>query len=82
MVAFSLSTSTHTAAKLQVHQIQNGTFWQPEYIFIDATFLKTLPTCEFLNGMVEVVKVRLFTFIFHSFLLKTKNKKKDRHHLE
>jgi len=26
--------------------------------------------------------VCLFTFTFHSFLLKTKNKKKDCHHLE
>jgi len=82
MVAFSLSTSTRTAAKLQVHQIQNGAFWQPKYIFIDAAFLETLPAREFSNGMVEVVKVCLFTFTFHSFLLKTKNKKKDRRHLE
>jgi len=81
MVAFSLSTSTRTAAKLQVHQIQNGAFWQPEYIFIDAAFLETLPAREFSNGMAEVVKVRLFTFTFHSFL-KNKNKKKDRGHLE
>ena len=58
-----------------------GAFWQPEYIFIDAAFLETLPVREFLNGMAEVVKVRLFTFTFHSFL-KNKNKKKDRGHLE
>jgi pentafunctional AROM polypeptide len=37
-----------------------GAFWQPEYIFIDAAFLETLPTREFSNGMAEVVKVRLF----------------------
>ena len=36
-----------------------GAFWQPEYIFIDAAFLETLPTREFSNGMAEVVKVRL-----------------------
>ncbi|EPS98647.1 hypothetical protein FOMPIDRAFT_1051293 [Fomitopsis schrenkii] len=35
-----------------------GAFWQPEYIFIDAAFLETLPACEFSNGMAEVVKVR------------------------
>src|ERR1700679_1714679 len=35
-----------------------GAFWQPEYIFIDAAFLETLPTREFSNGMAEVVKVR------------------------
>jgi len=58
-----------------------GAFWQPEYIFIDAAFLETLPVREFLNGMAEVVKVRLFTFTFHSFL-KNKNKKKDHSHLE
>ncbi|KXN82956.1 Pentafunctional AROM polypeptide [Leucoagaricus sp. SymC.cos] len=33
-----------------------GSFWQPEYIFIDATFLETLPQREFSNGMAEVVK--------------------------
>jgi len=36
-----------------------GSFWQPEYIFIDATFLETLPSREFANGMAEVVKVSL-----------------------
>jgi pentafunctional AROM polypeptide len=34
-----------------------GAFWQPEYIFIDAAFLETLPIREFSNGMAEVVKV-------------------------
>lgn len=34
-----------------------GAFWQPEYIFIDAAFLETLPQREFSNGMAEVVKV-------------------------
>ncbi|OBZ77508.1 Pentafunctional AROM polypeptide [Grifola frondosa] len=33
-----------------------GSFWQPEYIFIDAAFLETLPAREFSNGMAEVVK--------------------------
>ena len=37
-----------------------GAFWQPEYIFIDAAFLETLPAREFSNGMAEVVKVRAF----------------------
>jgi len=37
-----------------------GAFWQPEYIFIDAAFLETLPAREFSNGMAEVVKVRSF----------------------
>jgi pentafunctional AROM polypeptide len=35
-----------------------GAFWQPEYIFIDAAFLETLPSREFSNGMAEVVKAR------------------------
>jgi pentafunctional AROM polypeptide len=34
-----------------------GAFWQPEYIFIDPTFLATLPVREFSNGMAEVIKV-------------------------
>ena len=34
-----------------------GAFWQPEFIFIDAAFLETLPSREFSNGMAEVVKV-------------------------
>ncbi|KAG1883784.1 EPSP synthase-domain-containing protein [Suillus subluteus] len=33
-----------------------GAFWQPEYIFIDAAFLESLPEREFSNGMAEVVK--------------------------
>ncbi|KAG7089760.1 hypothetical protein E1B28_011414 [Marasmius oreades] len=33
-----------------------GSFWQPEFIFIDAAFLETLPAREFSNGMAEVVK--------------------------
>lgn len=39
-----------------------GAFWQPEYIFIDAAFLETLPPREFSNGMAEVVKVRSIPF--------------------
>ncbi|KAF5391024.1 hypothetical protein D9757_003930 [Collybiopsis confluens] len=33
-----------------------GAFWQPEFIFIDAAMLETLPPREFSNGMAEVVK--------------------------
>ncbi|KAL2214348.1 Shikimate dehydrogenase [Sarocladium strictum] len=33
-----------------------GAFWQPRRIYIDLTFLETLPTREFINGMAEVVK--------------------------
>lgn len=33
-----------------------GAFWQPSYIFVDLSFLSTLPMREFSNGMAEVVK--------------------------
>lgn len=36
-----------------------GAFHQPSYVFIDASFLETLPRREFINGMAEVVKVSL-----------------------
>lgn len=36
-----------------------GAFWQPEYVFIDGSFLETLPLREFANGMAEVIKVRV-----------------------
>ncbi|KAG2733052.1 hypothetical protein G9P44_004042 [Scheffersomyces stipitis] len=33
-----------------------GAFHQPEYVFADVSFLETLPTRQFINGMAEVVK--------------------------
>ncbi|QPC71654.1 hypothetical protein HYE68_002406 [Fusarium pseudograminearum] len=33
-----------------------GAFWQPNRIYIDLTFLETLPVREFINGMAEVIK--------------------------
>lgn len=33
-----------------------GAFWQPQRIYIDLSFLATLPVREFINGMAEVVK--------------------------
>lgn len=33
-----------------------GAFHQPEYVFVDISFLETLPTRQFINGMAEVVK--------------------------
>ncbi|KAH8923017.1 Pentafunctional AroM protein [Atractiella rhizophila] len=33
-----------------------GSFWQPEYIFIDIKFLQTLPKRELINGLAEVIK--------------------------
>jgi pentafunctional AROM polypeptide len=34
-----------------------GAFWQPSFIFIDASYLETLPEREFVNGMAEMIKV-------------------------
>ncbi|GAA6025727.1 hypothetical protein JCM10207_008891 [Rhodosporidiobolus poonsookiae] len=33
-----------------------GAFYQPSFVFIDASFLETLPRREFVNGMAECVK--------------------------
>ncbi|KAK9709814.1 3-dehydroquinate dehydratase (3-dehydroquinase), partial [Basidiobolus ranarum] len=33
-----------------------GAFWQPKRIFLDLSFLQTLPEREFVNGMAEVIK--------------------------
>ncbi|KXH65385.1 pentafunctional AROM polypeptide, partial [Colletotrichum salicis] len=33
-----------------------GAFWQPFRIYIDLSFLETLPAREFINGMAEVIK--------------------------
>ncbi|KAH3661394.1 hypothetical protein OGAPHI_006801 [Ogataea philodendri] len=33
-----------------------GSFWQPDYVFADISFLETLPEREFINGMAEVIK--------------------------
>lgn len=35
-----------------------GAFWQPSRIYIDLSFLNSLPTREFINGLAEVIKVR------------------------
>ncbi|KAI5475854.1 pentafunctional AROM polypeptide [Pseudohyphozyma bogoriensis] len=33
-----------------------GAFYQPSYVFIDASFLESLPRREFVNGIAEVIK--------------------------
>ena len=38
-----------------------GAFWQPKRIYIDLDFLSTLPPREFMNGLAEVIKVRLYS---------------------
>jgi len=36
-----------------------GAFYQPDAVYIDPEFLKTLPTREFSNGMAEIIKYGL-----------------------
>ena len=36
-----------------------GAIWQPKRIYIDLDFLSSLPPREFINGMAEVIKVRI-----------------------
>lgn len=52
--------SNHPQTAIDVPLGKNliGAFHQPSYVFIDASFLETLPRREFVNGMAEVVKVR------------------------
>jgi 3-dehydroquinate synthetase len=60
-----------------------GAFWQPEYIFIDAAFLETLPAREFSNGMAEVVKVRFVLHALSSTMVRSlTDRNKDRCHME
>ncbi|ODV78834.1 Pentafunctional AroM protein [Suhomyces tanzawaensis NRRL Y-17324] len=33
-----------------------GAFHQPDYVFVDVSFLETLPARQFINGMAEVIK--------------------------
>ncbi|RKP13395.1 EPSP synthase-domain-containing protein [Piptocephalis cylindrospora] len=33
-----------------------GAFWQPRRVFMDITYLRSLPTREFHNGMAEIIK--------------------------
>ena len=36
-----------------------GAFWQPQRIYIDLQFLNSLPARELINGLAEVIKVRI-----------------------
>ncbi|MBQ7256328.1 MAG: 3-dehydroquinate synthase [Abditibacteriota bacterium] len=38
-----------------------GSFWQPKSVYINPTFLKTLPEKEYRNGMAEVIKYSLIS---------------------
>jgi 3-dehydroquinate synthase len=44
---------------LQYQKNVMGTFYLPEEVFIDTTFLKTLPKKELLNGFAELIKYAL-----------------------
>jgi 3-dehydroquinate synthase len=46
-----------------------GTFYQPQAVYIDTDFLKTLPTREFSAGMAELIKMAvMFDSNFFNFL--------------
>ena len=48
-----------------------GAFWQPQAVYIDTNFLKTLPTREFGAGVAEIVKMAvIFDKKFFKFLKK------------
>ena len=52
-----------------------GAFYQPEFVFINTNFLKTLPNIHLKNGMAEVIKYAIsFDEKFFNYLLKTFNK--------
>jgi pentafunctional AROM polypeptide len=53
----SLFCSIQTAIDTPLGKNLIGAFYQPSYVFIDASFLESLPRREFVNGMAEVVKV-------------------------
>jgi pentafunctional AROM polypeptide len=37
-----------------------GAFWQPVQVYVDCSFLRTLPRRQFVNGMAEVIKAGAF----------------------
>ena len=43
-----------------------GAFWQPAKIYIDLQFLNSLPMREFINGLAEVIKVRLVFIVLRN----------------
>lgn len=52
-----------------------GAFYQPKFVFINTSFLKTLPGSHIKNGMAEVIKYAIsFDNIFFNYLLKVFNK--------
>ncbi|SCV70708.1 BQ2448_3470 [Microbotryum intermedium] len=51
-----LDSRAQTAIDTPLGKNLIGAFYQPQYVFIDASFLESLPRREFVNGMAEVVK--------------------------
>lgn len=51
-----------------------GAFYQPKGVFIDLSFLKTLPSREFRNGMAEIVKYGIIDDVELFSLLESKVK--------
>lgn len=49
-----------------------GSFWQPEVVFIDFRYLETLPQKQFINGLIEAIKM-FITSDANSFLYVEKN---------
>lgn len=45
-----------TAVDLPMGKNLIGTFWQPRMVFIDLSFLETLPSREYANGLAEIAK--------------------------
>lgn len=54
-----------------------GTFYKPNLIYINIGLLKTLPACEFSNGMAEIIKHCLLDKTFYEFMCGQKNILKD-----
>ncbi len=50
------SVGGKTAVNLSKGKNMFGAFYQPSMVLCDSTVLKTLPECEFSNGMAEVIK--------------------------
>jgi 3-dehydroquinate synthase len=57
-----------------------GSFYQPAAIFIDPSFLQTLPATEFINGMAEVIKYGIILSPRLLNELESKNQQILQHH--
>lgn len=68
------SIGSKTAINTEEGKNLIGSFYDPKAVFIDFTYLKTLPKKEFLNGLAEIIKAsiikdrKLFELIIESDL--------------